>query len=135
RHHDGVSFSSACPLGIRTNGLQGAHWDAPGDRVEVATNPNPGKSPVAYVHPSKYVNYELNPDLPTAERCISMLSAAGLDAHPNPGFEWIHDTYLILIRMFPRGCPPTVLISCSARYDPHHHMRVGAALRPLRHEG
>ncbi|KAL2107194.1 hypothetical protein VUR80DRAFT_5566 [Thermomyces stellatus] len=120
--------------GIKGVIMMGAHWDAPGDRIEVATNPKPGKSPVAYVHPSKYVDYELNPDLCTAERCISMLSAAGLNAHANPTFEWIHDTYLILIRMFPRGCPPTVLISCNARYDPHHHMRVGAALRPLRHE-
>lgn len=34
--------------------------------------------------------------------------------------------------MFPAGCPPTTLISCNTRYDPHFHMRVGAALRPLR---
>jgi aromatic ring-opening dioxygenase catalytic subunit (LigB family) len=106
-----------------------------GDRIEVATNPNPAKSPVAYVHPSKYIDYKLNPDLETAERCISILSAAGFDAHGNPKFDWIHDTYLILIRMFPTGCPPTVLISMNTRFDPHFHMRVGEALRPLRKEG
>lgn len=34
--------------------------------------------------------------------------------------------------MFPRGCPPTTLISMNQLYDPHFHMAVGAALRPLR---
>ncbi|KAK1765184.1 Extradiol ring-cleavage dioxygenase, class III enzyme, subunit B [Phialemonium atrogriseum] len=115
--------------------MMGAHWDALGDRIEVATNPKPGKSPVAYVHPSKYVDYELNPDLETADRCISMLADAGFDVSGNPSFDWIHDTYLILIRMFPNGCPPTVLISMNARFDPHFHMTVGEALRPLRKEG
>lgn len=114
--------------------MMGAHWDALGDKVEVATNPSPGKSPVAYVHPSKYVDYKLNPDLETSERCVTMLREAGFDANPNPAFDWIHDTYLILIRMFPDGCPPTTLISMNARFDPHYHVRVGAALRSLRAE-
>lgn len=97
-------------------------------------NPSPGKSPVAYVHPDKYVNYKLIPDLPSGEKCISMLKAAGFDARPNPTFDWIHDTYLVLIRMFPNGCPPTTIISMNNRFDPHYHMRVGAALRSLRKE-
>jgi len=36
--------------------------------------------------------------------------------------------------MFPDGCPPTTIISLNARYDPHFHMKVGIALRPLRQE-
>lgn len=98
-------------------------------------NPTPNKSPVAYVHPSKYVDYELNPDLKTGSRCIEMLRAAGFAAEGNASFDWIHDTYLILIRMFPGGCPPTVLVSMNARFDPHYHVKIGAALRPLRKEG
>jgi len=47
----------------------------------------------------------------------------------------IHDTYLILIRMFPAKCPPTTIISMNARFDPHFHMKVGSTIRPLRHEG
>lgn len=34
--------------------------------------------------------------------------------------------------MFPRGCPPTTIVSAQSRYDPHFHAAVGAALRPLR---
>jgi Uncharacterized conserved protein len=37
--------------------------------------------------------------------------------------------------MFPDACPPTTLISMNARFDPHFHMSVGKALRPLKKEG
>ncbi|EAW20801.1 DODA-type extradiol aromatic ring-opening family dioxygenase [Aspergillus fischeri NRRL 181] len=114
--------------------IMGAHWDCLGDKIEVATNPNPDKSPVAYVHPDKYINYKLNPDLETAQRCIDMLTKEGFNASGNPTFDWIHDVYLILIHMFPNGCPPTTIISMNARYDPHYHMKVGATLRPLRYD-
>ena len=98
-------------------------------------NPKPGKSPVAYVHPSKYMDYKLEPDLPTGERCMSALRQANFNVRPNANFEWIHDTYLILIRMFPEKCPPTVIVSMNDKFDPHFHMRVGEVLRPLRREG
>jgi aromatic ring-opening dioxygenase catalytic subunit (LigB family) len=116
------------------NRIQGAHWATLGDEIEVAANPNPVKSPVAYVHPSKYVDYKLNPDLPMADRCVDLLRASGLRAKENVTFDWIHDTYLILIRMFPDGCPPTTIISMNARYDPHYHVKVGDALSSLRDE-
>ena len=50
-----------------------------------------------------------------------MLRAGGFNAHANEKFDWIHDTFLILIRMFPNGCPPTVLISMNQSFDPHMH--------------
>lgn len=76
----------------------------------------------------------LNPDIPLASRCVSLLKNAGLKAKTNSKFDWIHDTYLILIRMFPDACPLTTIISMNARYDPHYHIKVGTALRPLRRE-
>ncbi|RSM11057.1 hypothetical protein CDV31_006956 [Fusarium ambrosium] len=123
-------------VGYFERGFLGAHWAASQqDAIEVSTNPKPDKSPVAYVHPDKYKNYVLNPDLSGAESCISQLRASGFNAKPNPNFNWIHDTYLILIRMFPKACPPTTIISMNAYFDPHYHMRVGLALRPLREKG
>ncbi|KAF2192017.1 catalytic LigB subunit of aromatic ring-opening dioxygenase [Zopfia rhizophila CBS 207.26] len=115
--------------------MMGAHWDARGpNRVDVSMNPSPAKSPVAYVHPSKYKEYKLNPDLSTGKRCLSLLNASGINAQPNEKFDWIHDTYLILIRMFPNKCPPTTIISMNSRFDPHFHLKVGSILRPLRAE-
>lgn len=122
--------------GIKGVIMMGAHWDARGENnIEVSMNPSPGKSPVAYVHPSKYVDYKLEADLPTGNRVISMLNNAGINTRANEKFEWIHDTYLILIRMFPNKCPPTTIISMNTRFDPHLHMKVGTKIRPLRHEG
>jgi aromatic ring-opening dioxygenase catalytic subunit (LigB family) len=67
-----------------------------------------------------------------ASRCVDLLKQCGFKAKLNTKFDWIHDTYLILIRMFPDGCPPTTIVSMNARYDPHYHMKVGSALRELR---
>ncbi|PYI26487.1 aromatic ring-opening dioxygenase family protein [Aspergillus indologenus CBS 114.80] len=120
--------------GIKGVVIMGAHWDCFNDQIQVATNPNPGKSPVAYVDPAKYVDYPLNPDLATSQRCIELLAREGFNVSGNATFEWIHDVYLILIRMFPDGCPPTTVVSLNARYDPHFHLKVGAVLRPLRRE-
>jgi len=121
--------------GIKGVVMMGAHWDATSDVLKVAMNPKPGKSPVAYVHPSKYVDYQLQADLPTGERCLEMLKDAGFNAQADKTFEWIHDTFLILIRMFPAKCPPTTIVSMNARFDPHFHMHVGSTLRKLRAEG
>ncbi|KAF2798431.1 aromatic ring-opening dioxygenase family protein [Melanomma pulvis-pyrius CBS 109.77] len=115
---------------------KGAHWACVGqNKVEVSMNPNPGKSPVALVHPSKYLNYKLVPDLESGKKCIDILAKDGFDVIGNENFNWIHDTYLILIRMFPKKCPPTTIISLNARFEPHFHMRIGAALRQLREQG
>jgi hypothetical protein len=45
-----------------------------------------------------------------------------------------HDTFLILIRMFSGGCPPTTIVSSNVRWDPHFLVAVGAALRQLRED-
>ena len=123
--------------GVKGIVIMGAHWDCKNDgAVQVAMNPIPSKQPVANVHPSKYVDYKLKPDLENGKRCIDMLNEAGIKASANETFEWVHDVFLILIRMFPDAStlPPTTIISSNAHYDPHFHVRIGAALRPLRAE-
>ncbi|KAF4624951.1 hypothetical protein G7Y89_g13220 [Cudoniella acicularis] len=120
--------------GIEHVVMMGAHWAVLGDGIEVSGNPKPEKSPVAYVKPEKYESYALNPDLQMSSRVCDMLKSSGFKASINEKFDWIHDTYLILIRMFPSGSPPTTIISMNARYDPHYHMKVGSCLRPLRSE-
>jgi aromatic ring-opening dioxygenase catalytic subunit (LigB family) len=89
------------------------------------------------VNPALYVDWKPNPDLSTAERCMTMLAAEGFNVGPNPNFEWIHDTFMVLIKMFPdfTKCPPVTIISMNARYDPWYHVKVGAVLRLLRKEG
>ncbi|KAI0471639.1 Extradiol ring-cleavage dioxygenase, class III enzyme, subunit B [Xylariaceae sp. FL0804] len=112
--------------------MMGAHWATTLPGVLVSAHPKPSKSPVAYVHPSKYAGYALTPDPAFTPVVMSYLAAAGIPATAAPDFDWIHDTYLVLIRMFPGGCPPTTIVSMNQRFDPHFHVAVGAALRPLR---
>ncbi|KAK6855807.1 aromatic ring-opening dioxygenase family protein [Apiospora arundinis] len=112
--------------------MMGAHWATSLLGILISAHPKPGKSPVAYVHPSKYQSYALNPDLAYVPVLQQQLAAAGIPSAPDATFDWIHDTYLVLIRMFPGGCPPTTILSMNQTYDPHFHMSVGAALRPLR---
>ncbi|UPK99353.1 hypothetical protein LCI18_010288 [Fusarium solani-melongenae] len=115
--------------------IMGAHWEAPGRKVQVAMNPNPRLQTLAYVKKSKYANYKPNTDLKTGERCIEMLQKAGFEAEAAPQFDWRIDTFPVIIKMFPNGCPPTVIISMNAYFDPYDHMRMGATLRPLRKGG
>lgn len=114
---------------------QGAHWAALNDEIQVSMNPNPWKDPIGGVHPRKYYNYKLIPDISMGSRVIDMLRQSGINAKGHETCAWIHDVYTLLIRMFPDGnMPPTTIISTNARYDPHYHIRVGAALRDLRKE-
>ncbi|KAK9774221.1 putative Extradiol ring-cleavage dioxygenase, class III enzyme, subunit B [Seiridium cardinale] len=135
--HASANYWEQCGNEALANGIEhvvmmGAHWATSLPGILISANPHPEKSPVAYVHPSKYKNYALNADVGYAATIQSHLRAAGIPCEADPKFDWIHDTYLVLIRMFPRGCPPTTLVSMNQRYDPHFHMAVGAALRPLR---
>ncbi|MCJ1472614.1 hypothetical protein MMC13_001263 [Lambiella insularis] len=122
--------------GVKGVIIMGAHWASHGDQIEIATNPSPGKSPTPYVPASLYQSWKPNPDLATAARCVDLLAKEGFNVSENPKFDWIHDTFLVLIRMFPDAskCPPTTIISSNANYDPHYHLKVGATLRQLRHE-
>ena len=98
-------------------------------------NPTPFKDPIGGVHPSKYYDYKLIPDLQMGVRVIKMLQKAGFNCNPSETCAWIHDIYTLLIRMFPDGnMPPTTIVSTNARYDPHFHIRIGAVLRELRKE-
>jgi aromatic ring-opening dioxygenase catalytic subunit (LigB family) len=115
--------------------LQGAHWQVEGGHFEVATDPNPEKQPVAWVDPSKYKNLDVNIDVDFAQHVIKELQEAGIDARPAPHFEIIHDCFLILKWMFPKGKSlPLVIVSTNDHFDPHQHLQIGIALRHLRRQ-
>ena len=91
----------------------GAHWEVGGEGVEIASNPgaaNVVKQPVAWVEPSKYINYEVSlaplpefsiaeffADLPSSQinaspelagRVKDLLDDAGIESKLNPTVEW-----------------------------------------------
>ena len=101
----------------------------------MATNPKVTPERVAIVKQSKYINYKPNPDLSTARRALKMLQDAGFEVEEDSKFNWLIDTFPLLVRMFPSGCPPVTIVSQNGYFDPHFHLRIGSALRPLRREG
>lgn len=121
--------------GVERIVMMGAHWECTGNRIEVSANPNPPKQPVTWVDPKKYKEFDTNPDLEFAKVVRQMLADKGFEVYEQPEFESIHDTFMIQKWMFPKGKSlPTVIVSHNARFDPHFHMKIGAALRPLRYQ-
>ena len=117
--------------------ILGAHWECLGDKIQVATNPAPEKTPCPFSDPADWINWKPNPDVAGAKRCIELLAANGYNVSGNSTTPWHHDVFLVLVNMFPDAsrCPPTVVLSSNARYDPYYHMKMGATLRRLRQEG
>lgn len=125
----------AIQCGVERLVFQGAHWHPDTPDFLVATNPKPPKQPVAWVEPSKYLNFEVDIDVPFSEHIIETLNSQGISAKAAPDFEIIHDTLLILRWMFPKGRSlPMSIISTNGFFDPHKNLAVGTALSHLRDE-
>ncbi|OBT64249.1 hypothetical protein VE03_06887 [Pseudogymnoascus sp. 23342-1-I1] len=122
--------------GIKSIVMMGAHWESLGDEIQVSMNPRPQTTPVAYVAPKRYKKFALTPDLELGNKVLTMLQDAGFNAKPNTTFDFIHDTFLILIRMFPNSKTniPVTILSANARFEPHFHAKLGLTLRPLRYQ-
>ncbi|KAI8938468.1 hypothetical protein NX059_004360 [Plenodomus lindquistii] len=115
--------------------IMGAHWNASGEGVKVATNPSPTFMPLANTHPSHWSTWKPVPDLSTSQTIIDTLNSAGIPTEGEPNYEWQIDTFPVLIAMFGDKCPPTTIISQNGHFDPYFHTRLGSILRPLRKQG
>jgi aromatic ring-opening dioxygenase catalytic subunit (LigB family) len=98
-------------------------------------NPHPTPQPIALISRKTYGKYKPNADLKTGERCITMLRNAGFEVDADHECSWLIDTFPMIFRMFPDGCPPVTIISQNSYFEPHFHVEIGRVLRPLRKEG
>ncbi|KAK5064584.1 hypothetical protein LTR84_000417 [Exophiala bonariae] len=121
--------------GVKGIIIMGAHWNNDGPGVKVATNPAPTFMPLANTHPKHWSGWKPNPDLETSRRIIQMLQGAGIQAEEDAKFEWMIDTFPIIIGMFGDKSPPVSIVSQNSYFDPFFHIQMGTALRPLRSEG
>jgi aromatic ring-opening dioxygenase catalytic subunit (LigB family) len=111
------------------------HWEAA--RFTVATAAQP---PMVYDYsgfpPHTYQIKYSAPGSPELARQIeALLAAAGIDSSENPEQGFDHGTFVPLYLMFPKADVPVVSLSLKASLDPAEHLRMGAALAPLRDEG
>lgn len=115
--------------------LISAHWQA--NQPVVTSNPKPeliydyyGFPPEAYK-----IQYSAPGQPQLASQVAALLDAAGFKAKQDPKRGWDHGTFVPLKLMYPDADIPLVQLSLLEGCDPEAHLRMGAALRPLRERG
>ncbi|MGY8524240.1 DODA-type extradiol aromatic ring-opening family dioxygenase [Paracidovorax citrulli] len=111
------------------------HWEAPAFTVSTAQRP-----PMLYDYfgfpPHTYHLQYRAPGAPAlAARVRERLADAGFATGEDPQRGFDHGTFIPLGLMYPDADVPVLMLSLREDYDPQAHLRVGAALAPLRQEG
>ena len=127
--------SLALPAPPRALLVVSAHWEERAPTVMTAARP-----PMLYDYGGfPEFTYKLkwsapgSPDL--AARVRALLGAAGVASAEDATRGFDHGVFVPLMLSFPRADLPCVQLSLAASLDPALHLRIGAALAPLRREG
>lgn len=70
-----------------------------------------------------------------ATHVLHLLRAAGIAAREDPSRGFDHGVFVPLHLMYPNAEVPVLMLSMKRGYNPAEHLRLGAALAPLRDEG
>jgi aromatic ring-opening dioxygenase catalytic subunit (LigB family) len=124
-------------LGVRPRAILAisGHWEAPGFTVSTAARP-PMEYDYSGFPPDTYTIRYPAPGAPElAAEVKRLLEASGLAAGEDAERGFDHGVFVPLSLMYPDADIPVVMLSLQSGYDPATHLRVGAALAPLRDEG
>jgi aromatic ring-opening dioxygenase catalytic subunit (LigB family) len=109
-----------------------AHWEAP--KATLTSHSHP---PLIYDYSGFPAHtYQLQWPAPgdpaLAQRVSTLLDAAGIANTQSPTQGFDHGVFIPLLLSYPQANIPTVQLSLCTGLDPAHHLRIGAALTPLR---
>jgi 4,5-DOPA dioxygenase extradiol len=112
-----------------------AHWDTARPAVSAAAQPETIHDFYGFPPELYRLRYPAPGAPRLAARVAQLLEDAGLQPQVDPERGLDHGTWTPLFHMYPKADIPVTQLSIQSHLGPGHHVRVGEALRPLRHEG
>ncbi|MDX9874342.1 MAG: class III extradiol ring-cleavage dioxygenase [Spongiibacteraceae bacterium] len=111
------------------------HWEEPAFTVTTSAEPPMEYDYYNFPEHTYRIRYAAPGSPALAARVQSLLAGAGIacDSDPERGFD--HGAFVPMSLMYPAADVPLVQLALKSGYDPAEHIRVGAALAPLRDEG
>lgn len=111
------------------------HWEEPQFTVSSAAQPPMIYDYYNFPEHTYRIKYPAPGSPPLANRVRELLSGAGIHIEDDPARGFDHGTFVPLAVMYPRAEVPVVSLSLRSSLQPAEHLRMGAALEPLRDEG
>lgn len=111
------------------------HWEE--DEFTLSSGEKPGMIYDYYGFPdyTYQISYPAPGSPELARRVQTLLAAGGWQTRMDPERGFDHGTFSMLQPMYPFAEMPIVQLSLKSSFDPDEHLRLGAALAPLRDEG
>lgn len=111
------------------------HWEAPAFTVSTAPQPPMEYDYYGFPEHTYHIRYPAPGAPELAARVRGLLSESGIEAGEDPQRGFDHGVFVPLSLMYPEAEIPVLMLSMKSNYDPAEHLRLGAALAPLRDEG
>lgn len=130
-----AAIPTALPEAPRAVLVVSGHWEE--SELAVMAHPAPPMLYDYYGFPQHTyeVIYSAPGDSALARRVRELLHRAGFEAHLDTERGFDHGAFVPLAVMYPRADVPVIQLSLHSSLDAELHLRIGAALAPLRGEG
>lgn len=124
-------------LGIKPRAILAisGHWEAPAFTVSTSARPPMEYDYFGFPEHTYHVTYPAPGAPEVSSRVRTLLASAGIAVAEDASRGFDHGVFVPLHVMYPEADVPVVMLSLKSGYDPAEHIRIGAALAPLRDEG
>lgn len=111
------------------------HWESNELAVSSAAQPGMEYDYSGFPAHTYQIKYPAPGSPALAARVAQLLTQSGFPVHADSRRGFDHGTFVPVGLMYPDADVPVVMLSLKSSYDPSEHIRIGAALQPLRDEG